>query len=225
MGLAAGLSLAISPEASAADTEAAIKESVKEKAEQVIKQAEAEGLSTYFGTASPPTSYGGYGGNALEDAKYFFKYPTGWKSEVPNKVQKGMQGIDCRIVNPRAKGQQVVVITFSRAGEDNKSFKITDIDSTFAGFAGADYDLQDAISEATDKSSSDREVDGSKYYDVRIESPATTYLSTITVQSGKVFALFVKSPTKLFAADEQKLKGIQDSFRTIARSYARSGPE
>ena len=34
------------------------------------------------------------------------------------------------------------MITFSRAGEDNKSFKVTDIESTFAGFAGADYDLQ-----------------------------------------------------------------------------------
>ena len=38
--------------------------------------------------------------------------------------------------------QQVFVITFSRAGEDNKSFKVTDIENTFAGFAGADYDLQ-----------------------------------------------------------------------------------
>ena len=34
------------------------------------------------------------------------------------------------------------MITFSRAGEDNKSFKVTDIEQTFAGFAGADYDLQ-----------------------------------------------------------------------------------
>jgi hypothetical protein len=34
------------------------------------------------------------------------------------------------------------VITLGRAGEDGKSFKITDLDSTVAGFAGADYDLQ-----------------------------------------------------------------------------------
>ena len=106
--------------------------------------------------------------------------------------------------------QQVFVITFSRAGEDNKSFKVTDIDSTFAGFAGADYDLQvqrqqatqqalclsanstaapcgesatdqcsdgrqcaaqDAISESTDRTTGKREIDGSTYYDVSIESP------------------------------------------------------
>lgn len=29
----------------------------------------AAGMSVYFGLASPPTSYGGYGGNAQEDAK------------------------------------------------------------------------------------------------------------------------------------------------------------
>lgn len=49
--------------------------------------------------ASPPTSYGGYGGNAKEDAKYTFEYPAGWKSAAPNKVEKGTQGIDCRVYN------------------------------------------------------------------------------------------------------------------------------
>lgn len=38
--------------------------------------------------------------------------------------------------------QRAFVITLTRAGEDDKSFKLTDIDSTFAGFQGADYDLQ-----------------------------------------------------------------------------------
>lgn len=47
----------------------------------------------------------------------------------------------CFCVQPRNKGQQITVITFGRAGEDNKSFKLTNIDSTIAGFAGADYDM------------------------------------------------------------------------------------
>jgi hypothetical protein len=34
------------------------------------------------------------------------------------------------------------VITLTRAGEDDKSFRLTDIDSTFQSFTGADYDLQ-----------------------------------------------------------------------------------
>jgi hypothetical protein len=101
----------------------------------------AADYTIFYGTASPPTSYGGYGGNAEEDFKYKFEYPTGWKTQAPNKVEKGTQGIDCRVFNPRNKSQAITVVTFGRAGEDNKSFKVTDIDTTIAGFAGADYDL------------------------------------------------------------------------------------
>lgn len=39
-----------------------------------------------MGMATPPTSYGGYGGNANEKPKYTFEYPAGWKTEVPSKV-------------------------------------------------------------------------------------------------------------------------------------------
>ena len=34
------------------------------------------------------------------------------------------------------------MVTFGRAGEDNKKFKLGDVEQTLAGFAGADYDLQ-----------------------------------------------------------------------------------
>ena len=43
----------------------------------------APGFETYYGFGLPPTSYGGYGGNADEDAKYTFEYPSGWKPSVP----------------------------------------------------------------------------------------------------------------------------------------------
>lgn len=43
---------------------------------------------------------------------------------------------------PSSADQRAFVITLGRAGEDNKSFRLTDLDSTFAGFAGADYSLQ-----------------------------------------------------------------------------------
>ena len=39
-------------------------------------------------------------------------------------------------------GMKVFVISLGRAGEDAKSFVITDTESTFAGFAGADYNIQ-----------------------------------------------------------------------------------
>lgn len=155
------------------------------------------GVSTYYGLATPPTSYGGYGGNDPNASpKYKFEYPTGWKSDVINKTDKGTQGIDCRLYNPKNKLQQVFVITFGRAGEDNKSFKLTDIDSTIAGFAGADYDMQDALSMG-EKKTSQREVNGQLFFDIEIESPDAQYLSTVTVMQGKVYACFVKSPARV----------------------------
>lgn len=45
-------------------------------------------LTTLYGLASPPTSYGGYGGNVKEAPKYKFDYPDTWKQLTVNKVQK-----------------------------------------------------------------------------------------------------------------------------------------
>ncbi|GFR40577.1 hypothetical protein Agub_g1157 [Astrephomene gubernaculifera] len=179
-----------------------------------VKAADGE-FSTFLGYDRPPTSYGGYGGNANETPRYTFEYPTAWKPDMPNKVEKGTQGIDGRVVNPRSKDQRAFVITLSRAGEDNKSFRLTDLESTLNSFAGADYDLQDALAGATNRSTSSREVDGNLFYDYDIESPEYHYLATITVSKGKVFAVFVRSPTKSFAANESKLRQIISSFRLL----------
>lgn len=56
--------------------------------------------------------------------------------------------------------QRAFLITLTRAGEDNATFKVRDLESTFAGFAGADYVLQDAIQSATNTTNSTRELDG-----------------------------------------------------------------
>jgi hypothetical protein len=90
---------------------------------------------------------------------------------VPSKVEKGTQGIDGRVVNPKGKDQRAFVITLGRAGEDNKSFRLTDLDSTFAGFAGADYALQDALGDASEITRSEREADGITFYQYDINSP------------------------------------------------------
>lgn len=74
---------------------------------------------------------------------------------------------------------------------------------------------QDALTSATDKVTSQREIEGQVYYDVQIDSPDVQYLATVTVNFGKVYALFVKSPTKLFRADEAVLRHVVDTFHTI----------
>ncbi|EFN59699.1 hypothetical protein CHLNCDRAFT_49502 [Chlorella variabilis] len=175
-------------------------------------------VETFYGLATPPTSYGGYGGTSQsrqEDAKYIFQYPAGWKSEIINKRDKGTQGVDCRIYNPANKLQQVFVITLGRAGEDNRSFRITNVDATLEGFAGADYDMLDALGDAVMRKDEFREVDGQQYFDVEFASPSQHYLSSITVNAGKVYAMFVKSPEKIFAENEASLRAIRASFRTV----------
>lgn len=182
---------------------------------QQSAQADEGEYAKLMGMATPPTSYGGYGGNANEKPKYTFEYPAGWKSEVPSKVEKGTQGVDSRVVNPRSKDQRAFVITLTRAGEDDKSFRLTDIDATFASFAGADYDLQDALNDAEDIKSVESERNGIKFYDYEIASPSFHYLSSICVKDGKVYALFVRSPSKTFAASESKLRHIVDTFTLV----------
>lgn len=176
---------------------------------------ESKAYTLLYGYATPPTSYGGYGGNANESAKYTFEYPSSWKQEVPSKVEKGTQGIDARVVNPKSKDQTAFVITLGRAGEDNKSFRLTNVTETFAGFAGADYLLQDAIQSATSTNVTEREVDGNKFIDYDIDSPDYHYLAAVTVSYGKVFALFVRSPTRRFKADEEKLRHIIESWKLL----------
>jgi PsbP len=84
------------------------------------------------------------------------------------------------------------------------------------GFAGADYDLQDALTAATDKKANKRTVaDGADFYDYEVVGPDSVYLASVTLKGGKVFALFVSSPAKAFAGDEAKLRRIVESFKTL----------
>ena len=115
----------------------------------------------------------------------------------------------------KKKVQQAYLITFGRAGEDNKKFKLGDVERTLEGFAGADYNLQDALTAATDKKAQRREGSEQEFYDYEVAGPDFTYLAAVTLNSGKVFALFVSSPTKSFKSDERALRHIVESFKTI----------
>jgi hypothetical protein len=110
---------------------------------------------------------------------------------------------------------QAFVIALSRAGEDNKSFKLTDLDSTFSSFAGADYDIQDAVASADEITSVKREVDGQSFYDYYVPGSDNVYRATITVNGGKVFAMFVCSPAKKYKDNAATIDTMINSFRTL----------
>lgn len=154
--------------------------------------------------------------------RYSFEYPSTWKVETIGKQEKGMVGIDARVRAPGRPGTapQAYVITFGRAGEDNKGFKLGDVDRTLEGFAGADYNLQDALTAATSKkaverSAAEKEEGVGAFYDYEVAGPDFTYLAAVTLKSGKVYALFVACPTKGFKGAEGDLRHIVETFKTI----------
>jgi len=152
--------------------------------------------------------------------RYSFEYSSAWKVETIGKQEKGMVGIDARVRSPGRPGTapQAYVITFGRAGEDNKAFKLGDVDRTLEGFAGADYNLQDALTAATSKKAverADAEKDGGAFYDYEVAGPDFTYLAAVTLNAGKVYALFVACPTRGFKGAEGDLRHIVQSFRTV----------
>lgn len=110
---------------------------------------------------------------------------------------------------------QAFVIALARAGEDNKSFKLTDTDSTFMSFAGADYDIQDAIASADDIAATKRVVGGQPFYDYTVAGSDSVYRATITVSEGKVFAMFVSSPSKKYKENASTIDKMIESFRTL----------
>jgi hypothetical protein len=110
---------------------------------------------------------------------------------------------------------QAFVVTLGRAGEDNKSFRLTDTETTFQGFVGADYDLQDAVTTSDEIKSSAREAGGQQFYDYLVQGDTAVYMAAITVANGKVYALFVCNPTKTFKAAEPTMKEMIQSFRIL----------
>lgn len=110
---------------------------------------------------------------------------------------------------------QAFVVTLTRAGEDNKNFRLTDLEQTFQSFVGADYDLQDAVASADEIKSAAREANGQQFYDYTVEGSETVYMSSITVSGGKVFALFVCSPAKAFKGAKPTMRTMLDSFTIL----------
>jgi hypothetical protein len=111
---------------------------------------------------------------------------------------------------------QAFVITLSRAGEDNKNFKLSDTDQTFSSFTGADYDLQDAVTSADGIQASKRDVEGKQFYDYVVEGTEAVYYVTVTVDMGKVFAFFVSSPAKSYRGSKQTMEKMIESFKLLA---------
>ena len=110
-------------------------------------------------------------------------------------------------------GLQAFVITLARAGED-KVFRLTDYESTFQSFTGADYDMQDAVASG-ELICVERMIGDQLFYDYTVEGADATYRATITISSGKVFALFIRCPSKSYNSFKSSGEMMLNTFRTL----------
>ena len=83
-----------------------------------------------------------------------------------------------------------------------------------SGIAVADYELQDALSQAENKKFVKREADGQTFFDLDLNSTNPYYITLTNDGNGRYFAVFITANAKGFAAKKDLFGKMRDSFRT-----------
>ena len=175
---------------------------------------EEEELTIFWGAANPPATYGGTARTKKEFARYSFIYPSDWKEQPVNKVEKGTNGTDCRLAGSKRFGEQIYIVVLQRLGEDFKGYQTNDVEKALSGIAVADANLQDALAEAEDKTFKKREADGQTFYDLDLKSTTPYYITLTNDGNGRYFALFITATSKGFSAKKDVFGKMRESFRT-----------
>ncbi|XP_047341573.1 thylakoid lumenal 19 kDa protein, chloroplastic [Impatiens glandulifera] len=174
--------------------------------------AETTAYQIYYGTAASAANYGGYGGNASkkDTAEYVYDVPDGWKERLVSKVEKGTNGTDSEFYNPK-KRQEKEYLTYL-AGFRQLAPK----DAVLNNLALSDVYLQDLIASADSVTSEEKKNDnGQVYYVYEINGVGAHSLITVTCANNKLYAHFVNSPAPEWNRDEETLRHLHQSFKTI----------
>ncbi|XP_042474968.1 thylakoid lumenal 19 kDa protein, chloroplastic [Macadamia integrifolia] len=166
----------------------------------------------YYGTAASAANYGGYGGNSSkkDSAEYVYEVPDGWKERLVSKVVKGTNGTDSEFYNPKKKSEREY-LTFLAGFR-----QLAPMDVILNNLALSDVELQDAISSANSIRSEERKDDkGQVYYVYEIDGVGSHRLISVTCAMNKLYAHFVNAPTPDWNRDQETLKHIHESFRTV----------
>uniref|UniRef100_A0A5B7BSZ3 PsbP C-terminal domain-containing protein n=1 Tax=Davidia involucrata TaxID=16924 RepID=A0A5B7BSZ3_DAVIN len=166
----------------------------------------------YYGTAASAANYGGYGGNSDKkaSAEYIYDVPDGWKERLVSKVEKGTNGTDSEFYNPRKKSEKEY-LTFL-AGFRQLAPK----DAVLNNLALSDVVLQDLIGSAENVSSEERKDEkGQVYYVYEVDGVGAHSLISVTCANNKLYAHFVNAPTPEWNRDEEMLRHIHESFKTV----------
>ncbi|GAB2289023.1 hypothetical protein Dimus_023325 [Dionaea muscipula] len=174
----------------------------------------------YYGTAASAANYGGYGGNSSkkDSAEYIYEVPDGWKERLVSKVEKGTNGTDSEFYNPKKRSEKEY-LTFL-AGFRQLAPK----DVVLNNLALSDVGLQDLIASADKLTSEERKDDdngGQVYYEYEIDGAAgrAHSLISVTCANNKLYAHFVNAPAPEWDKDQDMLRHLHQSFKTVNGSY------
>ncbi|KAL9244621.1 hypothetical protein vseg_018382 [Gypsophila vaccaria] len=174
--------------------------------------ASAAGYSIYYGTAASAANYGGYGGNSSkkDSAEYIYEVPNGWKERLVSKVEKGTNGTDSEFYNPKKKSEREYLTYLS-------GFRaLAPKDVILNNLALSDVTLQDQIASADTVTSEVRTDDkGQVYYEYEIGVADSHSLISVTCANNKLYAHFVNAPAVEWKRDQDMLRHIHQSFKTI----------
>ncbi|CAL9754602.1 unnamed protein product [Musa acuminata subsp. burmannicoides] len=169
-------------------------------------------FNLYYGTAASAANYGGYGGNADKKAtaEYTYEVPEGWKERLVSKVEKGTNGTDSEFYNPRKRTEREYLTFLS-------GFRaLAPVDAVLSNLALSDVGLQDQIATADGVRSQERKDDnGQLYYAYEIEGAGSHSLISVTCARNKLYAHFVTAPNLDWSRDQDMLRRLHDSFKTV----------
>ncbi|XP_022899185.1 thylakoid lumenal 19 kDa protein, chloroplastic [Olea europaea var. sylvestris] len=166
----------------------------------------------YYGTAASAANYGGYGGNSDKkaSAEYIYDVPDGWKERAVTKIQKGTNGTDSEFYNPKKKTEKEY-LTFLEGFR-----QLAPKDTVLNNLALSDVDLQDLIASAENVKSEERKDEkGQVYYVYEIDGLGAHSLISVTCAKNKLYAHFVNAPTPEWNRDQETLRHIHESFKTV----------
>ncbi|CAN1342561.1 Thylakoid lumenal 19 kDa protein, chloroplastic [Linum perenne] len=173
----------------------------------------AQSYTLYYGTAASAANYGGYGGNSDKkaSAEYTYDVPQGWKERLVSKVEKGTNGTDSEFFNPKKKTEKEYLTFLS-------GFRtLAPKDAVLDNLALSDVDLQDLIAGAEKVSSEEKTDDenGQVYYEYEIDGVGKHSLIKVTCARNKLYAHFVNAPAVDWDRDQEMLRHLHQSFKTV----------
>lgn len=127
-----------------------------------------------------------------------------------SKVEKGTNGTDSEFFNPKKKAEKEYLTFLSGFRQ------LAPKDAVLNNLALSDVNLQDLISSADSVTSQEKkDENGQVYYEYEIDGVGGHSLISVTCAKNKLYAHFVNAPTPDWNRDQDMLRHIHESFKTV----------